>query len=112
MIAATVENAVRRSMSGSIASKDDVENVVKTYADVAREAQKKIIEETTSSQSSQVVIEKVVRKLDADKIEREKRRSNVVIMNVPESEMDSAGQKMLMTRNFAGQSLACLMMKL
>ena len=66
---------------------------MKSYADVARESQKKIIEEASQTQSSQVVIEKVVRKLDSDKVEREKRRRNVVIMNVPESKMASAGQK-------------------
>ena len=52
-----------------------------------------MIEETTQAQTAHSVVEKVVSKLDADKVEREKRRENVVVMNAPESEMESAGQK-------------------
>ena len=52
-----------------------------------------MIEETTQAQTAHSVVEKVVRKLDADKVEREKRRENFVVMNAPESEMESAGQK-------------------
>ena len=94
VIAATVADAVRRTLStGTVCSKDDVETVVKTFAEATKQSQKKVIEEATRTQTAQSVVEKVVRKLDADKIEREKRRENVVVMNVPESEMESAGQK-------------------
>ena len=93
VIAATVEDAVRRTMSGTVCSKDDVETVVKTYAEATKQSQKKVIEETTRTQTAQTVVEKVVRKLDADKVEREKRRANVVVMDVPESGMESSSQK-------------------
>ena len=93
VIAATVEDAVRRTLSGTVCSKDDVETVVKSYAEATKQSQKKVIEETTRTQTAQTVVEKVVRKLDADKVEREKRRANVVVMNVPESDMESPGQK-------------------
>ena len=94
VIAATVADAVRRTLSsGTVCSKEDVETVVKTYAEATKQSQKKVIEETTQAQTAHSVVEKVVRKLDADKVEREKRRENVVVMNAPESEMESAGQK-------------------
>ena len=93
VISATVEHAIRKSFSGNVCSKDDMEKVVKTWADVTKQSQKKVIEETTRTQTAQSVVEKVVRKLDSDKIEREKRRDNVVVMNIPESTMESAAQK-------------------
>ena len=93
VIAATVESAIRRSMPDATCTKDDVESVVKSYAEATKLSQKNVIEETTRTQTAQSVVEKVVRKLDADKIEREKRLANVVVMNVPESEMESSAQK-------------------
>ena len=94
VIAATVADAVRRTLSsGTVCSKEDIETVVKTYAEATKQYQKKVIEETTQAQTAHSVVENVVRKRDADKVEREKRRENVVVMNAPESEMESAGQK-------------------
>ena len=80
---------MRRTLSsGTVCSKEDVETVVKTYAEATKQSQK-----TTQAHTAHSVVEKVVRKLDADKVEREKRRENVVVINAPESEMESAGQK-------------------
>ena len=95
VIRATVEDAVRRTLPvvESSCSKKDVEAVVKTYADAAKQSQKSVIEDVTKAQFSQIVIEKFVRKLDSDKLEREKRKCNVVVLNVPESKMASSGQK-------------------
>ena len=105
VIAATVESAVRRCMTTSTCTKSDVEAVVKTYAEATKQSQKQVIEETTKAQTAQNVVEKVVRKLDADKIEREKRRANVVVMDVPESEMESSGQKAAYDRKFCREKL-------
>ena len=45
---------------------------------------RKVVEQAALAQSSKNVVESVVRKLDADKLEREKMRLNVCILNVPE----------------------------
>ena len=88
VIKVTVENAVRKLLPKTVCSKEDVHNAVKSYADVTRESQKKVIEQASITQSSKTVVENVVRKLDADKIEREKRKLNVVVLNVPEPDKD------------------------
>ena len=105
VIRATVADAVRRSIHGSVCSKDDVENVVKSYADATKESQKMVLEESTKANSSQIVVEKVVRKLDSDKIEREKRKANIVVMKVPESKMASSGQKLADDKKFCYEEL-------
>ena len=76
--------AVRKLLPKTICYKEGVQSAVKTYADVTKESQKKIIEEASLTQSSKTVVENVVRKLDADKIEREKRKLNAVVLKVPE----------------------------
>ena len=76
VIKATIESAVKSVVSNSVCSKEDIKDVVKSYADVAKEAQKEVIEQAAVAQSSKTVVESVVSQLDADKVEREKRRCN------------------------------------
>ena len=90
VIKATIESAVQSVMSNSVCSKEDIKDVVKSYADVAKEAQKEVIEQAAVAQSSKTVVESVVRQLDADKIEREKRKCNVVVLNAPEPNKESS----------------------
>ena len=82
VIKVTVENAIRKLIiiPESICSADDVKEVVKSYAEVTKEQQRRVIEEAALAKSSKDV---VVRQLDSDKIEREKRKLNVVVFNVP-----------------------------
>ena len=87
---ATIESAVKSVMSNSVCSKEDIKDVVKSYADVAKEAQKEVIEQAAVAQSSKTVVESVVRQLDADKVEREKRKCNVVVLNAPEPNKESS----------------------
>ena len=47
LLRVTVENAVRKLLPKTICSKEDVQSAVKTYADVTKESQKKIIEEAS-----------------------------------------------------------------
>ena len=90
----TVENAIRKSVPKSICSTDDVKEAVKSYAEVTKENQRKVIAEATLAKSSKNVVESVVRQVDADKIERERRKINVVVLNVPEPpKTASIGQK-------------------
>ena len=71
-----------------------MQSAVKFYADATHESQRKVVEQAALAQSSKNVVESVVRKLDAYKVEREKRRLNVCIVNVPEPPKESStGQK-------------------
>ncbi|KAL5254761.1 hypothetical protein ACHWQZ_G014260 [Mnemiopsis leidyi] len=45
------------------------------------------------SQSSKTVVESVVRQLDTDKVEREKRRCNVVVLSAPEPKKESSTEE-------------------
>ncbi|KAL5267107.1 hypothetical protein ACHWQZ_G004221 [Mnemiopsis leidyi] len=106
VIKVTVENAVRNILSKSVCSKEDVEGVVKSYAAVARESQKEVIQQAALAQSSKKVVESVVRQMDADKVEQEKRRSNVVVLSAPEPEKEaSAEQKKKEDKNFCSNVL-------
>ncbi|KAL5257323.1 hypothetical protein ACHWQZ_G012301 [Mnemiopsis leidyi] len=101
VIEVTVENAVRNILSKSVCSKEDVEGVVKSYAAVAREGQKEVIQQAALAQSSKKVVESVVRQMDADKVEREKRRSNVVVLSAPEPEKEASAEQF---EQFAGNN--------
>ena len=106
VIRVTVENAIRKLVPKSICSTDDVKEAVKSYAEVTKENQRKVIEEATLAKSSKNVVESVVRQLDADKIERERRKLNVVILNVPEPpETVSIGQKKKLDTDFCRETL-------
>ena len=74
---------------------------MKSYAEVTKEQQRRVIEEAALAKSSKDVVESVVRQLDSDKIEREKRKLNVVVLNVPEPpETASSGQKNKLDTDF------------
>ena len=93
VIRVTVENAVRNMLNNSVCSKEDVKDVVKSYAEVTEQSQKKAIQHAAAASSSKAVVENVVRKLDADKVEREKRKSNVVVLSAPEPSKESTTEQ-------------------
>ena len=94
VIRETIESAVKNILPKTVCSKEDVQSAVKSYADATCESQRKVVEQAALAQSSKNVMESVVRKLDADKVEREKRQLNVCILNVPEPPKESSsGQK-------------------
>ena len=105
VIKVTVENAVRKLFSESVCSKDDIEGVVKSYADVAQKNQKEAIKEVALAQSSKTVVESVVRKMDADNVEREKRKANVVVLTAPEPNKNSSEEKKAEDRKFCSNVL-------
>ena len=74
VIKVTVENAIRKLTPKSICSADDVKEVVKSYAEVTKENQRRVIEEAALVMSSKDVVESVVHQLNSDKLEREKRK--------------------------------------
>ncbi|KAL5249296.1 hypothetical protein ACHWQZ_G000730 [Mnemiopsis leidyi] len=99
VIKVTVENAVRNVLSKSVCSKEDIKNVVRSYADVTKESQKEVIQQAALSQSSKTVVESVVRQLDADKVEREKRRCNLVVLSAPEPSKDLSKEQKIAEDN-------------
>ena len=71
-----------------------MQSAVKSYTDATQESQRKVVEQAALVQLSKNVAESVVRKLDADKVDREKRQMNVCILYVPEPPKEStSGQK-------------------
>ena len=94
-----VETAVKETIENSdLCRKSEVEKIVKenaskaikTYSEATASSQKKVLDEMSAIQASKSVIEEVTRKLDTDKVEREKRRSNVCVLGIKESTRDSA----------------------
>ena len=61
VIKVTVENAIRKLIPESICSADDVKEVVKSYAEVTKEQQRRVIEEAALAMSSKDVVESVFR---------------------------------------------------
>ena len=97
VIAAVTENAATKAVTaallGKVASKVDVEMAVKSYAKTAQEHQAEVLKQAAQIHSAKGVADQVVRQLDTDKIIRERKKLNVVVMGVPESKAASAGQR-------------------
>ena len=70
VIRATIESAVKNILPNTVYSKEDVQCAVKSCADATCESQRKVVEQAALAQSSKNVVESVVRKLDADKVEK------------------------------------------
>ena len=78
VIRVTVENAIRKLVPKSICSTavDDVKEAVKTYAEVTKENQRKVIEEATLAKSSKNVVESVVRSVNLIQIRLNEKDGN------------------------------------
>ncbi|KAL5260243.1 hypothetical protein ACHWQZ_G010385 [Mnemiopsis leidyi] len=83
----------RPSTPSSVKAMEDIKDVVKSYAAVTQESQNKVIQQAAVAQSSKTVVESVVRQLDADKVEREKRRCNVVVLSALEPKKESSTEE-------------------
>ena len=97
-----VQIAVKETIEKSdLCKKSEVESILKenttkavrSYSEVTAASQKKVLDEMSAVQASKSVVEEVTRKLDNDKIEREKRRLNVCVMEIPESSKTEARQR-------------------
>ena len=118
-VSQVVEDAVKKALpkaSVDACTVEEVTSVVASYAEATQHNQKKAIEEVTVTQkkaieeisvtqTAQTVAEKVARKIDADNVERDKRRFNVVIMNVPERKGENATQKRIHDLQFCREKL-------
>lgn len=88
-----VITAVKESTPEVVSS---VVRETKSYASVVEEK---------SVQNSQRIVEEVTRNINNDKVERERRKQNVVIMKVPESKAASAGQQQADDYKFCHEQL-------
>ena len=66
---------------------------------------KRFLDEMSAVQASKSVVEEVTRKLDNDKIEREKRKLNVCVMDIPESSKSEARHRNEDDYNFCVEKL-------
>ena len=98
LVVSATHEAVGKATEGLVekVSKKTNESV-KTFAEVtlgkSKEAQKKIIEDVKEATASTVVIGEVCRKMDSDQVERERRKCNVIINKVPESNGSFTGKE-------------------
>ena len=94
VIRSAVRCEIKKCIPSEIYSKGDIKEMleesnskaVKTYAEITTSNQKKVIEELSSVQATKDVVHQVHRELGVEKIEREKRKLNLCVMKVPESE--------------------------
>ena len=95
----TVQQVVKETMESSdLCSKTDMEQIVKvnadkavkSYAEATAASQKQVLDEMSVAQASKNVVEEVTRKMDNDNVEREKRRLNICVIDIPESVKEEA----------------------
>ncbi|NQZ52217.1 MAG: hypothetical protein HRT95_19210 [Moritella sp.] len=87
IIPTTVTSCMGKDME-KIVSKAVEDNNIKTsiqsYADITSKQQKKLVEEVKTVTTTKEVVSQVCRQMDTDNIERQKRKLNIIISNVPE----------------------------
>ena len=64
----------------------------KTYAAAAQENQKRLVEEVKSAATSTQLVEKICQKMDNDSVQREMKKTNILISNVPEPDSALSGK--------------------
>ena len=86
-VAEAAENAVCKATPNVVSGvvEQTQSHVAKSYAAA--------VNDQSTVKASQIVVEEVTRKMDSDKVERERRRLNVIVMKVPESQAPSPGQR-------------------
>lgn len=108
VIKATVQHAVQSALSNMNVShcpKDVVESAVKKYSEITAQSQQKVIEQNALKHTTKAVAEAVTQKMDSDKIVREQRKCNVVVMRVPESKATSSTERRDDDSNFCYEEL-------
>lgn len=78
----TVVNEATPNVVSSVVEK------TKTYAAAAEQNQMKLVEEVKKATTSNELVDKICKRMDNDNHERERRRKNIVVSNVPEPNRD------------------------
>lgn len=61
-----------------------MEEKTKSWADIVAENQKKLLDDVKSQSTSVQLVEKICQKMDSDNFQRERRKLNILVSNVPE----------------------------
>ena len=85
MMKEAASNAVNQATPTVVSS---VVEKTKSFAAVTEQNQIKLVEEVKNAATSAQLVDKICKKMDNDHCEREKRKSNVIISNVPEPQSD------------------------
>ena len=106
-----VEDSVSHTSSSNDSSEKPkeitkiVNQAFKSWADVTANSQKKVMEEMSLQQASQSVISKVQTKMHTDTYERNLRKLNLCVLNVPESKKANSKLRQEEDSNFCKETL-------
>ncbi len=65
----------------------------KSYAAVTEANQKKLVEEVKAATTSRELVNEICKKIDVDSSQRERRKSNIMVSNVPEPDAGLTGKQ-------------------
>ncbi len=82
-VTSAAETAVKTVMPTVVTG---VVEKTKSYAAAAQENQKKLVEEVKSVTTSKQLVSEICKKMDSDSNQREKRKCNIMVSNIPEPE--------------------------
>ena len=110
-IRGVVENAVNEKIPTNLTSEKPkeiskiVNQAFQSWADVTASSQKKVIEEMSLEQASQSVVTKVQTRMHTDTYERNLRKLNLCVLNVPESKKANSKLRQEEDSNFCKETL-------
>ena len=81
-----VKNAAPTVVSGVVEQ-------TKSYAAAAQDNQRKLLEEYKAAATSSQLVDKICKKMDNDSVQREKKKRNILVSNVPEPDIKLSGAK-------------------
>ena len=87
-ICVVVREELNEAFKG-VCTKSDVKSAMKSYVDIVKEGHKEVMEAT----SGPAAIKEVCKTLNVEQFEREKKKKNVIVSNVPESPANLSGEE-------------------
>ena len=82
------EHAVKKATPTVVSG---VVEQTKTYAAAAKDHQRELVEEVKSVTTSSQLVNEICKKIDNDSVQRERRKSNIMVSNVPEPDTQLNG---------------------
>ena len=88
-VCSVLKDSMKKDLSAAVVTLKDtvVTSVIektKSYAAVAAENQKTLVAEVKSAATSAELVDKICQKMDSDNYQRERKKSNILVSNVPE----------------------------
>lgn len=87
-ISAVVREELNDAFKG-VCTKADVKSAIKSYAEIIKDGHKEVMEAT----SGPAAIKEVCKTLNVEQLEREKKKKNVIVSNVPEPPTNLSGEE-------------------